>query len=478
MGKRKQQRDDNIYPLSSRKRDDNIHPHSSGNMDLPKEQNVGEGNDIISSLPENVLHHILSFLSTKDAIRTSILSTKWEYLWTSIANIDLQEKYPLYGKKDWSFLDFVERVLSLHDASDIKSLRIISYELVNSSHVNLWISTSVRHNVEELNLSLPWEAQVVLPCCLYTCQSLVVLKLSMNAALNVPSLIQFSNLKTLELSDLTFSDDDSTQHLFSSCTVLQELALVNCIWENLKTIVICIPTLKRLNIENEYVEPPADVHSCVTKIYAANLIHLHFTHCLMVDFRLYDLSSLVDATTILFYEDVLEEDIIPRLLGLLTAICNVRKLTTTNDAFMYLEQVDNLLDRLPTFCNMTHLVLDGDLYVHLFGVVIDLLEKTPNLESLNFDGGFDVDFWDGTWMFGRVPSCFSSSLKTVRIAYFDGKRIAMQFIRFLLQNATVLERIILCSSSDYTKRREQKVSSRLNKLPRGSKSCVIEFIST
>ncbi|KAH7842749.1 hypothetical protein Vadar_008732 [Vaccinium darrowii] len=434
MGKRKQQRDDNIRPLSSRKRDKNIHPHSSGNKELPKEQNVGEGNDIISSLPENVLHHILSFLSTKDAIRTSILSTKWEYLWTSIANIDLKEKYPLYGKKDWSFLDFVERVLSLHDASDIKSLRINSYELVNSSHVNSWISTSIRHNIEELNLSLPWKAQVVLPCCLFTCQSLVVLKLLMNGALNVPSLIQFSNLKTLELSELTFSDDDSTQHLFSSCTVLQELALVNCSWENLKTIVICIPTLKRLTIETEYMEPPdsEDVHSCVTKIYAANLIHLHFTRCLMVDFRLYDLSSLVDATTILFYEDedVVEEVIIPRVLGLLTAICNVRKLTTTTDAFM----------------------------------------------------GFDVDFSDGTWMFGRVPSCFSSSLKTVRIAYFDGKRIEikgfnpydeddwmfgrvpscfatslktvciedfdekpveMRFIKFLPTNARVLERLTL-----------------------------------
>lgn len=449
-------------------------------MELPKGQNVGEGKDIISSLPENVLHHILSFLSTKDTIRTSILSTKWEYLWTSIANIDLKEKYHLHWKKDWSFLDFVERVLSLHDASDIKSLRIKSYELVNSSHVNSWISTSIRHNIEELNLSLPWEAQVVLPCCLFTCQSLVVLKLLMNGALKVPSLIQFSNLKTLELSELTFSDDDSTQHLFSSRPVLQELALVNCSWENLKTIVICIPTLKRLTIKTKYMEPPADVHSCVTKIYAANLIHLHFTRSLMVDFRLYDLYSLVDATTILFYEDedALEEVIIPRMLGLLTAICNVRKLTTTNDAFMYLEQVDNLLDRLPTFYNMTHLVLDDELYVWLFGVVIDLLEKTPNLESLNFDEGFDDHMSDGTWMFGRVPSCFASSLKTVRIAYFDGKRIEMQFIRFLLQNATVLERIILCSSSDYTKRREQKVRSRLNKLPRGSKSCVIEFIST
>ncbi|KAH7845150.1 hypothetical protein Vadar_026023 [Vaccinium darrowii] len=482
MGKRKQQRDDNIHPHSSGKRDDNIHPPSSGNVVLPEKQNVSEGNDIISSLPVNVLHHILSFLSTKDAIQTSILSTKWEYLWTSIANIDLkEERYPSRKKEGWSFLDFVERVLSLHDASDIKSLSIESSELVNSAHVNSWISTSKRHNIEELNLCLRSEAQVVLPCCLFTCQSLVVLKLLMNGALKVPSLIQFSNLKTLELSELTFSDDNSTQHLFSSCPVLQELALVGCRWKNLKTIAICIPTLKRLTIENRYMELPAGVHGCVTKIYAANLIHFLCTCCLVVDFRLYDLSSLVDASilfneedvSILFDEDMQEQVITPRALGLLTAICNVRKLRTTTDALRYLSLADNLLDRLPTFNNMTHLVLDGNSYNDPSGALIDLLEKTPNLESLYFEEVSDIGEYD--LMLGRVPSCFASSLKTVHIQHFDKRPMEMQFISFLLKNATVLERMTLRCYSGHIKSREQKISSKLNKLPRGSKSCVIEL---
>ncbi|KAI8558079.1 hypothetical protein RHMOL_Rhmol04G0060700 [Rhododendron molle] len=52
---------------------------------------------------------------------------------------------------------------------------------------------------------------------------------------------------------VTFADDDSTRPLFSSCPVLQELALVNCGWENLKTITIHIPTLKRLTIDRERI---------------------------------------------------------------------------------------------------------------------------------------------------------------------------------------------------------------------------------
>ncbi|KAF7146715.1 hypothetical protein RHSIM_Rhsim04G0036800 [Rhododendron simsii] len=358
-----------------RQRNDSVHPQSSENIELSEEQNVGEGNDIISSLPGNVLHHILSFLSTKDAIRTSILSTKWEYLWTSISVIDLNDNtLPRTGKKeDRSLLDFVDRVFHFHDASDIKSLTIKSSELVNSSRVNSWISASMRHNIEELNLSLSWKAQPVLPCRLFTCQSLVTLKLYMTWSLKIPSLTHFSNLKTLELSHVTFSDDNSTQHLFSSCPVLQELALVKCGWKNLKTLMICIPMLKRLTIEDEPMWIRGFL-SCVTKVYAANLIHLRCISSLVVDFRIYDVSSLVDAS-IGLYDNSSAEDATPQVLGLLSGVVNVKKLSITSDTFK----------------------------------------------------GFHYD--EDGYTLGRVPSCFSSSLKTVCIAYFSETAAEMWFTR-------------------------------------------------
>ncbi|KAL7249981.1 hypothetical protein ACSBR1_012048 [Camellia fascicularis] len=191
-----------------------------------------------------------------------------------------------------SFLDFVERVLLLHDASDIKRLRLRFTVVVNSSPRNSWISAAVRHNVEELDLSLPVQTRFVLPCCLFICDSLVVLKLFMDCPFKPPIFIRFSNLKTLHLSAVTFSDDNSTQ-LFSSCPVLQELELLYCGWKNLKTITISIPTLKRLTIENEPLWD--DALSCVTKVYAANLISLKCTTNQKVDFHLCNLSSVVEA---------------------------------------------------------------------------------------------------------------------------------------------------------------------------------------
>ena len=55
-----------------------------------KRQKVFEGEDdsqekdVFSRLPDDILVHILLFLSTKEAIRTSVLSKRWKCLWMSV----------------------------------------------------------------------------------------------------------------------------------------------------------------------------------------------------------------------------------------------------------------------------------------------------------------------------------------------------------------------------------------------------------
>lgn len=45
--------------------------------------------DRISDLPDEMLQHILSFLGTRKAVQTSLLSKRWVNLWASLPCINI-----------------------------------------------------------------------------------------------------------------------------------------------------------------------------------------------------------------------------------------------------------------------------------------------------------------------------------------------------------------------------------------------------
>ncbi|CAN0856024.1 Putative F-box/LRR-repeat protein At4g13960 [Linum grandiflorum] len=62
--------------------------------------------DRLSNLPEAVIYHILSFLDTRSAVQTSLLSRQWKCTWKHLPVLDL--RYSSEG-----FKRYVEKVLSL-----------------------------------------------------------------------------------------------------------------------------------------------------------------------------------------------------------------------------------------------------------------------------------------------------------------------------------------------------------------------------
>ncbi|KAK7251785.1 hypothetical protein RIF29_35304 [Crotalaria pallida] len=60
----------------------------SGRRASPKEEK-----DRISSLLDEVLCHILSFLPTKEAVVTSAVSKRWYPLWRSVTELDLSDEF-------------------------------------------------------------------------------------------------------------------------------------------------------------------------------------------------------------------------------------------------------------------------------------------------------------------------------------------------------------------------------------------------
>ncbi|EYU46821.1 hypothetical protein MIMGU_mgv11b019832mg [Erythranthe guttata] len=69
---------------------------------------VGEDNRI-SDLPEGLLQRIVYFFSHEEAVRTSVLSKSWRYIWCTRPNFDLSETN-FKGNKH-HFLSVVENTL-------------------------------------------------------------------------------------------------------------------------------------------------------------------------------------------------------------------------------------------------------------------------------------------------------------------------------------------------------------------------------
>ncbi|XVE50580.1 hypothetical protein DITRI_Ditri01bG0174300 [Diplodiscus trichospermus] len=107
-----------------------------------------EDADRISNLPDEIISHILSFLSTKEAVRTSILSTRWRYCFAFVSNLDFEliANLRLSPKKrnrlTKSFMNFVDRVLFLHNRTGIENFCLKCGERVDSRRVCGWLSAA------------------------------------------------------------------------------------------------------------------------------------------------------------------------------------------------------------------------------------------------------------------------------------------------------------------------------------------------
>ncbi|KAF9590522.1 hypothetical protein IFM89_035731 [Coptis chinensis] len=216
---------------------------------LLKRDNMSVAEDRISKLPDTLLHYILSFLPTKQVVATSVLSTTWTTLWTSVPKLDFSSR-GYSSESARKFMNSIDRVLLSHNLSIIKKFSL-SCSNCDNSRINAWLSAILKHKVQELNLSLCVykKESIVLPIALFSCASLTVLILSSVGIVKAPSFISFPYLKILQLRDVQFFDECLTDS-FSSFPVLEELSICNCKWiNNSNKISISNPALKCLVLE-------------------------------------------------------------------------------------------------------------------------------------------------------------------------------------------------------------------------------------
>lgn len=203
---------------------------------------MGATRDLISNLPDAILHYILSMLPMKSAVRTSVLSSRWRYLWTSIPCLDFDHEFWIStpnldfddelesGIGRVKFVSIVDQILELHAGMKLERFCLFFYPgLDYSSITNKWIHFATEKEVEELNLNFYMEEgkPFALPQVVFDCKSVSVLKLSSCVLSPFATFKNLCLLKTLYLRmvNLTTELIDS---LLSNCLLLERLDMIQC----------------------------------------------------------------------------------------------------------------------------------------------------------------------------------------------------------------------------------------------------------
>ncbi|XP_074281941.1 F-box protein At4g09920-like [Silene latifolia] len=226
--------------------------------------------DRFSDLPDFILHHIISFLDTREAYRTCILSKSWAHI--SATNPIIV--FHFYCKKEnWPSKEVSARLLGYIDsrmqryAKDnlrVRTLRLVfpdtnevfscdvdQIELSSkleefSCKVDEWIRIAVRNQVARLDLHGPLKYQ--LPGILLSAKSLTQLNCFLVKIPYYNGAINLASLQTLGLLGVDV-EERMLNHIISLCLLLKCLLVNNC--SGFKTVVIpCCSQLKELTLGN------------------------------------------------------------------------------------------------------------------------------------------------------------------------------------------------------------------------------------
>ncbi|KAJ0783761.1 putative F-box domain, FBD domain, leucine-rich repeat domain superfamily [Helianthus annuus] len=191
-----------------------------------------DAEDIITNLPEDLINPILERLPIKDAVRTSVLSKKWRYRWTTMRTLDLRFQFSnqflkIGAYRHHGFIRVVNQIMIKHQGPISKFVLHIPKEIVLDSfqEVDLWMLILSRKSVKELNI-INQNRMYSIPSCVFACLELRKLHLY-NCIFNPPLEFQgFPNLEDIYFK--RFSMGDNLGQTVFNLPQLKKLKLYGC----------------------------------------------------------------------------------------------------------------------------------------------------------------------------------------------------------------------------------------------------------
>ncbi|VAI35776.1 unnamed protein product [Triticum turgidum subsp. durum] len=210
----------------------------------------GEENlDHVSRMPDNILGSVISLLSTKEAARTRVLSSRWRHLWRS-APLNLVVDRRLSGRER-DRVAIVSKILATHHGPACRfSLAIGAIRLRRDLYAKFdgWFRSPALDGLEELQFyggcnPLPPSALRLAP----TLRVASFRDCGFPDVAAVPAL-RLPRLKHLKLPGVAISEE-ALHHLLAGCTALESLELQG---NGLSTVRIVSPTLRSIAVYVSY----------------------------------------------------------------------------------------------------------------------------------------------------------------------------------------------------------------------------------
>ncbi|KAG7629872.1 F-box-like domain superfamily [Arabidopsis suecica] len=437
-----------------------------------------EAGDLISRLPDDILQLILSYLPTRLAIKTSVLSRRWRHVWS--------DTWSLSFHRDRPDAPCINRILDRYRAPKMMSFRICSCcrgacisRPDTHADIDSWINFAMSRNVMNLSLYLD-EDEYDIPEFLYINSSLKQLYLDFGCkkdfiSLNPKCSVSWTSLKNLSLFHCNISDE-SIANILSGCPILESLLLFFC--KKLKVLDLSkSPRLITLEITRRCRMEP-------TQLVAPHIRCLRLINsekpCALVDVSSLSQAEL-DITAYAIVDNKLEADFHQTMVVKMLEKCqNVEKLTLGANFLKMLSLAELRGVSFPKL-KAKALILETMISRYVIHGIVKVLQNSPDLKKLTIHpmgsaGSYPIPEehidiyldshglnWDPSW---------SSEFKNTSRRNVESKQVA-SFLQLVLKTISTLELIVARLEGYIKGRRFVELRQMVPMLPRNNDVSIV-----